>query len=182
MKLSQKAYIERLVEQFDMVSAGSVLTQMTPDFPAESNMQQDITDKEKYEMNNKPYRELIVSLLYLARRTRPDISYAMSVLCRASQNLSVLHWNAAKRVLRYLSETKDYGLMVGRTGVKGQGYEGDELIAYSDVDLAGDRSDRLSTTGFVIFLNARILSWGSRKQKCVGLSSTLYSADLRRAR
>lgn len=145
---------------------------MTVDFATESHLQRAMTVEKQREMDSKPYRELLGSLLYLARRTRPDISHAVCLLCRATQNPSVQHWNAAKRILRYLEDTKDFGIVIGRTKDEAETREGDELVAYCDADWAGDRNDQTSITGFAIFSYGEIISWGTRKKKYVVLSST----------
>lgn len=147
-----------------------VSTPITVDFATQSgiNRQRDI--KETHEMMNCQYRELIGSLLYLARRTLPDICQAVSILCRYTNNPSLEHWKAAKRVLRYLSGTKDYSITIGRTSTNSNTSE--ELLAYSDADWAGDKLDKKSTTGYEIYLNGAIVSWNSSKQKSTALSST----------
>ncbi len=113
-----------------------------------------------------PYRELIVCLLYLTRRTRPDIGYAVSVLCRLSSDPSRHHLVAAMQVLRYLAGTRDYGISLGMQSGTSEG-----LIAYSDSDWAGDKDDLKSMSGYGIFLNGELIAWSSKKQKCIALSS-----------
>jgi len=61
-------------------------------------------------MKAVPYRKLVGKLLYLAVATRPDIAYVVGVLCRFVENPGEAHWNAAKRVLRYLKGTVDMSL------------------------------------------------------------------------
>jgi hypothetical protein len=78
-----------------------------------------------------PYREAVGSLHYLATHTRPDISFTVGMLGRTMASLSAQDVVAVKRLMRYLSGTIDYGLVLGRTGEW-------TLIAYSDVDWNGD--------------------------------------------
>lgn len=75
------------------------------------------------------------------------------------------HWQAVKRVLRYLSGTLNYRLCFYRSGNL-------DLAAYSDADWANDIIDRKSYTGFVVKLGNNVINWESRKQRCVALSST----------
>ena len=75
--------------------------------------------------------------------TRPDNSYAVSILCRYASNPKLVHCNQLKRILRYLSGTRTHALFF--TSEKGA------LNAYCDADWAGERSDRKSTAGFVAF-------------------------------
>lgn len=123
-------------------------------------------------MENIPYRELIGSLLYISRRTRRDISFTVSILCLVDQASNIKHWNAAKRVLRYLSGTKGYEIEIGRTGENDDSHINDQLVAYCDDNWAGDRRNRASTRGFILFLNGGIISRSTRKQNCIALSST----------
>ena len=76
---------------------------MSPDAP-----------EEKQAVEKYPYRELIGKLLYLAIATRPDIAYAVGVLCRFVDNPGMEHWNGAKRVLRYLKGTTDIRLVYSK--------------------------------------------------------------------
>ena len=102
--------------------------------------------------------------MFAATVSHPDIAYSVNKLVQYSSNPSITHWNLAKRILQYLYTTKDYELCLG----------GDKLClhAYSDSDFAGDTEDRKSTGGYAIFLGSGAVSWPSRKQMTVVLSST----------
>jgi hypothetical protein len=69
------------------------------------------TNEEKQTMEGRPYRELVGSLNYIATRTRPDITHAVSNLCRFMSNPGNEHWSAAKHVLRYLKGTSSFGIV-----------------------------------------------------------------------
>ncbi|XP_050460197.1 uncharacterized protein LOC126856068 [Cataglyphis hispanica] len=107
-------------------------------------------------MKNIPYQSLIGSLMYLAVSTRPDISYAISILSQFNTNSGKVHWNAAKRVLRYLKGTKSEI----------------PLIGFVDADCGGNVDDRVFYTGFVFKLANTAITWKARKQKSIALSST----------
>lgn len=111
-----------------------------------------------------PYRELIGSLNYLAVGTRPDISFCISYLSQFLSCYDYSHWTAAKRVLRYLKKTIDYKLI----------YECDEsnVKGYTDSDWGNDIEDRKSFSGFVFMICNGTISWETKKQKTVALSST----------
>jgi len=113
-------------------------------------------------MKNKPYRELVGSLVYLTNATRPDIAYIANVLSRFHLSLQKKHWMAAKRVIRYLKKTIEYSITYKKRE--------DEIQAYVDSDWANDISDRRSYTGYVITLAGGPVSWSSKKQKSVALS------------
>jgi len=111
-----------------------------------------------------PYQNLIGSLMYLAVSTRPDIAYDVSSLSQLHTNYTTEHWIAAKRVLRYLKGTPDYGLTFEKTGK--------DLVGYVDADWAGCPDDRRSYTGYTFIFGNGPVSWESRKQRTVALSST----------
>ena len=113
-------------------------------------------DDEEKKVNSSHFRSLIGSLLYLTS-TRPDIMFSASLLSRFMQEPSQVHFGAAKRVLRYLQGTMDYGIMYK--------FGGDlNLIGYSDSDWAGSIDDMKSTSGYVFLFGSSIRSWLSKKQ------------------
>ncbi|XP_053995677.1 uncharacterized protein LOC128885603 [Hylaeus anthracinus] len=121
------------------------------------------TNEEKQEMQNKPYREFIGGLIYLANATRPDIAYAAALLSRFTSNPGKAHWDCAKRVLRYLNTTSSYKIEYNK--------DDEKLIAYSDSDWAADIDDRRSCTGNLLILAGGPVSWKSKKQSSVSLST-----------
>ena len=110
------------------------------------------------------YQSIVGSLLYLSMRTRPDITYAVSVAARFCSNPTIQHLTAVKRILRYLRGTTHYGLLYERSDSK-------ELIGYSDADWGGDKNDCKSTSGFVFQIGGTAITWQSKKQTCVALST-----------
>lgn len=97
--------------------------------------------------------------------TRPDIAFSVGVVSRYMERPTVLHLNAAKRILRYVKGTLEYGLMYTKDAGN------NVLTGYSDSDLAGNVEDRKSTGGMVFYLNECLVTWVSQKQRCVALSS-----------
>lgn len=114
-------------------------------------------------MDSTTYRQLIGSLIYLTN-TRPDLSYAVSILSRFMQEPRDSHWNAAKRVLRYIQGTKDFGLLYTKT-------KNFVLGGYSDADFAGSIDDRASTSGYLMNMGSAAVSWSCKKQATVATSS-----------
>ena len=115
-------------------------------------------------MNATVYRQLVGSLMYLMN-TRPDICYAVNQLSQAMVKPTKLFWKAGKHVLRYLRGTSEYGLWYKHTkGVKLQGF--------TDANWAGIPSDKKSTLGGIFSIGSTTISWYSRKQRSVALSST----------
>jgi hypothetical protein len=114
-----------------------------------------------------PYRQLIGKLIYLASATRPDISYAVGVLCRVLDRPTNVHINGAKRVLRYLKGTRDYGLILGRYPQSGNKLS---LIGFSDSSFNDDKKGK-ATTGIATFLGRSLISWKSKKQDTITTST-----------
>ncbi|RWR98966.1 RxLR effector candidate protein-like protein, partial [Dinothrombium tinctorium] len=104
--------------------------------------------------------------MYAVVSTRPDITQAVGVLSRFVNDPKMKHWRSAKRVLRYLKGTINTKLRLGGKQSK------INLYGYVDADWAGDQSDRRSTSGFVYTICGSVISWISRKQQTVALSTT----------
>jgi len=109
------------------------------------------------------YKSLIGSLRYLTT-TRPDIVYGVSLLSRYMERPIESHWQAAKRILRYVKGTLNFGLYY----TYGETFE---LKGYSDSDWGRDPVEKKSTTGYVFFGSSTAFSWSSKKQSIVALSS-----------
>ena len=109
------------------------------------------------------------SLLYLACWTRPDIAFAVSELSRFVSAPAAAHGKALKHLLRYLKGTMDLGVVYSKTG--GGAGQINLLTAAVDADWAGDADTRKSTTGYVNLLNGAAISWKSKRQSVIALSS-----------
>ena len=113
------------------------------------------------------FQEIVESLRYLTDRTRPDLAFSVGVLGRHMHNPNSEHLEAAKRVLRYIKGTRSLGILYSGSG-------GDNTcwpVAYCDSDYAGDPGTRRSTSGHVFMLAGGAVSWQSRLQNIVTLSS-----------
>lgn len=161
--LSQKGYINKVLERFRMksCSAGIVPIQKGDKF---SNMQCPKNDLERKEMESIPYASVVGSLMYAQTCTRPDISFAVGMLGRYQSNPGMDHWKAAKKVLRYLQGTKDHMLTYRRS-------DHIEVVGYSDSDYAGCVDSRKSTFGYVFLLSGGAISWKSAKQSVIATST-----------
>jgi hypothetical protein len=122
------------------------------------------TEEETSLMADIPYRELIGSLTHISHTTRPDIAYALGQVAQYSQKPGKEHWKAAKRILAYLSRTVNVGIKFGGGS--------DDLIGYCDSDYGGDLETRRSTSGSVFLFLGGPISWSSKRQTCVALSTT----------
>jgi len=115
-------------------------------------------------MANRPYRELVGSPARLAIGTSPDIVFATSSPARFGHNLGRVHWEAAKRVLRSLKGTKKQRVKLGS---KSPG-----LAVFTDADGENSRDDRRSIGAYIVRIVDGAVSWESKRQSCVALSST----------
>jgi hypothetical protein len=115
-------------------------------------------------VNESVYRQLVGSLIYLTT-TRPDLSFVVSFISRFMTAPKVEHWTATKRVLRYVKGTLDFGILYNRS-------KDPRLCGYTDSDWAGSVDDRKSTSGYVFSLGTGAVTWTSKKQHAVALSST----------
>ncbi|KAL5580141.1 hypothetical protein UlMin_012583 [Ulmus minor] len=126
-----------------------------------------ITDEEKKSVAKIPYNNAIGSLMYTMVSTRPNLSFAMSVLSRYMCNLGKKHWEAAKWLFRYIKGTSNVGLVYGRNGGTKLKLEG-----FVDADYAGNKDNKRSTIAYVFCLNGCCISWKSQLQPIVALSTT----------
>uniref|UniRef100_A0A0C9S056 POLX_1 protein n=1 Tax=Fopius arisanus TaxID=64838 RepID=A0A0C9S056_9HYME len=135
--------------------------------PLDINQNLDLQDEENektsLDMSRVPYQEAVGALLYLSQATRPDIAHTMSVLSKYNQLPRSIHWKAIKRVFRYLKGTIDYRLRL----CKGA----DTMTGYSDADMANNIIDRRSVTGYAFVMQGAAISWASRRQPTVALST-----------
>jgi len=109
------------------------------------------------------YRSTVGSLQYLSL-TRPDLSFVVNRVCQFMHRPLKPHWQAVKRILRYLQYTLSHGLLLHRSS--------SNVLAYSDVDWVGCPDDHPSTGAYCVFIGSNLVSWSSRKQPTVSRSST----------
>jgi hypothetical protein len=151
--LDQKDYIQTLLDKYGLAQAKC----------AQTPMDHDINVGDCY--SDDSLREWNGSLLYLAQVTRPDIVFATSFLARFGEKSNSSVKDLCKRVLRYLSGTKDKRLVLG-------GKQELNVTAYVDADHGMDPNTRRSITGYCIYLGKSLVSWKSKLQPLVTLSST----------
>ncbi|GKU88975.1 hypothetical protein SLEP1_g3180 [Rubroshorea leprosula] len=155
--LSQHRYIQDLLQKSGMTEAKPVATPLASTSNLLLNTGVPLPD-------GLEYRKLVGSLQYLAF-TRPDISFAVSRLSQFMHKPTDVHWQALKRVLRYLRGTTSHGILL-------RPQQSLSIHAFSDADWAGDRDTCLSTTGYIVFLGGNPILWRAAKQRAVARSST----------
>jgi len=132
------------------------------------------SEAERMEMSRVPYASAVGSLMYFMMCSRPDITQAVGVVSRFMADPGKEHWNVVKRIIRYIKWTSNVALC----------FEGSKLIVngYVDSDFAGDLDKRKSTTGYVFTLVGAAVSWLSKLQTIVALSTTEAEYILKHAR
>ena len=158
ISINQTEYIDSVLKRFGMVDAKPSATPM--ELPSKTSSLAESDDPPV----QAPYRQAIGSLIWLMICTRPDIAYAVGKLSQHCENPLRSHWNAVKRVIRYLKGTRTTGLTYGTESSY-------DPIGYCDSDWAGCRVTRKSTEGFVILIGGGAVSWRSKKQSVIATSS-----------
>ncbi|KAJ9543886.1 hypothetical protein OSB04_023593 [Centaurea solstitialis] len=154
--INQSKYVHDLVKRFDFGGSSSAATPVPKSFQLNADLSCKPVDE-------KNYRAIIGSLLYLTA-SRPDIVFSTSVCARYQCDPRDSRLTAVKRILRYLKGTPDFGPWYPKDS-------GFELIPYTDSDHAGCKLNRKSTSRACQFLGDKLVSWSSRKQNCVSLST-----------
>ena len=155
--MCQRRYVNDILKRFKMNECKAVTS------PVDTSSR--LVSSSAVTTITAPFREAVGALMHLTTATRPDIAYAVSYVSRFMENPQEEHWTAVKRIFRYLQGTKDYGIC----------YKPSDKIdfrGYSDADWAGDLADRKSTSGYAFMLLGAPISWGSKKQSSVSLSTS----------
>ena len=154
--LSQRKYILDLLSEVGLLECKPVDTPIVQNHKLGIYPDQKPADKGRYQ-------RLVGKLIYLSH-TRPDIAYAVSVVSQFMHCPSEEHMEAVTRILKYLKSSPGKGLMFSKNDHL-------EVEGYTDADWAGNISDRKSTSGYFTFVGGNLVTWRSKKQKVVALSS-----------
>jgi hypothetical protein len=167
--LRQSKYIKDVLEKFGMHDCKPISTPMDVGSKLSKSMCPQTEDECKA-MLNIPYRNAVGSLMYAMVATRPDIAVAVGAVSQYLNNPGIEHWKAVKRIFRYLKGTYDSGLELG--GPELPDPNNIKLSGFCDADWGGNLDDRKSTTGYAFNVGSGSISWNSKKQPTVALSST----------
>lgn len=154
IRLLQRPYWEHVINRFDLKH---VPPRNTP-LPMGINLDKEMspkTDSEKKDMADKPYRPVLGSVMWGQLATRPDLSFAVSLLSRFQADPGVEHWKALLHVIGYVKNTINYGLTYSRDAEV-------TPLAYVDADYGGCRDTRRSTSGFVFLMAGGAVTWSSK--------------------
>ena len=153
--VSQRKYVLDLLGETGMLGCEPIKSPIEQNHGLEECPDQTPVNKERYQ-------RLVGRLIYLSH-TRPDIAYVVSVVSRFMHNPSKQHMDAVVRILRYMKSAPGKGLLFSKHG-------NTDILGYSDSDWAG-KGDRRSTSGYLTFVGGNLVTWKSKKQKVVSLSS-----------
>ena len=157
LHLSQQRYITSILERHGMSESSPISTPADPHV----RLLKSPPDHNADSVNQQRYQSAVGSLMYAMIGTRPDIAFAVSAVSQHNNNPGAAHWTAVRRIFRYLNGTRSLGLNYG-TG---------ECGGYTDADWGGGENRR-SIGGYTFCINGAAVSWASKKQPCVALSST----------
>jgi len=161
IRLSLNDYIRRMIEELKL----SVSETNPVSIPSDVNYEifkVNENDDEK-PCDQTKYRSLIGKLLFASNTIRFDIAYSVNSLSRFINDPKEKHWIAAVKVVKYLSGTQRYGICYNGNG---------DLNIYADSDWASTPSDRKSITGYIVTYAGAPISWRSKKQNVIALSTT----------
>ncbi|KAK4342514.1 hypothetical protein RND71_038330 [Anisodus tanguticus] len=154
--LSQSHYIEDVLRKFKMLDSSPITS------PMDTN-QKVCKDNVGENVDPTLYRSMIGSILYLTA-SRPYIMFSVCFCARFQACPKMSHLNVVKHIIRYVAGTCELGIWYSKD-------TNPNLIGFSDSDWAGDVDDRKSTSGGCFYLDNNLISWYSRKQNCVSLST-----------
>ena len=154
--INQSKYILEMLKKYNMASSKPAATPMAQN-------EKLTADEKGKSVDATMYRGMIGSLLYLTA-SRPDIQFSVCLCDRFQSKPKESHYTAVNRIFRYLVYTVDLGLWYPKSCSL-------DLVAYSDADYAGCQLDRKSTSGSCHFLGGCLVSWASKKQNSVALST-----------
>lgn len=155
--ICQRKYAMEVLRHFGLEDSNSVCNPIVPGYKM-------CKDEGGVKVNETYFKQMVGSLMYITS-TRPDMMFFVSLISRFMSRPTELHFQAAKRALRYLRGTVNYGILYKKGGVE-------ELVAFTDSDYAGDVEDRKSTSGYAFLMNGSAVAWSSKKQPIVTLSTT----------
>lgn len=164
ISIDQEQYIREILARFEMSDCNPVSTPMDHNQKLTKLMCPQ-SDDERRELSSIPYQEAVGCIMFAAQVSRPDVSFAVSNVSRFNNDFGKPHWTAVKRILRYLKGTAGAQLRFCKS-------KSNEVVGFCDADWANDSDDRRSTTGYVFYSGKAAVSWNTKKQPTVALSST----------
>jgi hypothetical protein len=160
--LSQRAYINAILHCFNFDKLKPLSTPM--DVQVRLTSKQCLMDTAEFAaMRNVPYRKAVSALNWAALAMRPDIAFTVATVARFAANPGLAHWEAVKHIYRYLAGMCNLWLSYGETRHM--------LVGYADTD-SSMAEDRRAITGYAFLIDGGAVSWSSKRQEIVSLSTT----------
>ncbi|GJU56483.1 retrotransposon protein, putative, ty1-copia subclass [Tanacetum coccineum] len=161
--LSQDTYLDKILKRFKMKNSKKENLPLHHGIKISNDLCPK-TDEELDKMSRVPYVSDIGSIMYAMTCTRPDVSFALSMVSRHQQNPGEGHWTAIKNILKYLRNTKGRFLVYG-------GEKELRVTGYCNAGWQTDKDDSRSQSGWVFLLNGGAVTWKSSKQDTVADST-----------
>jgi hypothetical protein len=158
VSIDQEHFIDQILKRFSLSECRPAQT------PLETGARLEARAEKEQGADLTRYQQMVGSLMFLMIGTRPDIAAAISIVSQFAANPSEVHYKAVKRIIRYLKGTKAFKLHLGGKDII--------LKGYSDANWGNDINTRKSTSGYVFYLGDGVISWSSKRQPTVALSST----------
>jgi histone deacetylase 1/2 len=162
IKAHMTDYIEAIVRDYEVFKESGIKEFSTPGAsvtpPLRSSVDDEIIDME-------PFRSFVGRILFACGKTEPTLSNACRELSSHLSAPNKEHWKALSHLIGYLKTG-------GFQGIKLRVPEDTQVVAYVDADYASDRNDRKSISGYLVTIGGCLVSWSSKKQTGVTLSST----------
>lgn len=167
LTIDQSRYVADIATRFDLNDSRDVSTPMEHKLKlSKDNCPK--TDVERQEMAKVPYREALGAATYAMVGTRPDTAFAITKLGQFANNPGPVHWNALKRLLRYLKSTSHYSITYSGSSSNCTA----TLSGMADSDFAADTDDCKSISGYAFLLAGAAISWSAKRQTTVAQSTT----------
>jgi len=141
--ICQSKYARDVLKRFRMINCSPVSTPMVVSTQLSR-------DQNEMDFDSIIFRKLVESLMYLTA-TRPDIMYGVSLISRFMDTPKNSHWQAGKRLLRYIAGTMNHGILYSTSN-------NIQLVGYTDNDFAGSIDDRKSTSGYAFHLGTGVVA------------------------
>lgn len=157
IKLSQGAFIDKILQRFGMHDSNPVSTPIEPNATLSRDSGTPLQSATRYQ-------QIVGSIMYLVTATRPDLAFTITFLSQFSSAPTDLHLKAAQRVLRYIKYTRDWALLYPWNTPLA-------LTGYSDASHGNCYDTRRSYSGYIFKLGSATISWKAHKQKSVAHST-----------
>jgi hypothetical protein len=160
--ISQTVYIDHICKKFNLQDTKPLSTPLDPGNHL-SKSQSPLTPKQIDDIHGIPYCEAVGSLIYTAVGTQPDIAFAVTALSQYLMGAGRAHWEQVKRVFCYLKGIRTLGITYGGGTT--------EIVGFSDADWGAGVDDQHSVSGYLFQIKGGLVSWSSKKQHVITLSS-----------